>query len=219
MCGSPIQRSPELAAMGVPGQHEVRRSLRQMTEGSRIVEKADAKHAALAGMPRADLDEVRLPIAEPKIEPEDLDGARRGLDPAHPVDQQRDPRRGQPRAHVIRRFEVVVTETREGTALDFLERGEGANEKRMVGLRFHGQEVPGQEDEIRSCGHCALADAVQPPDGHERPKVRIGDLDDAQRARIATAGGVRARELGPPPLSDDDGDRLSSRQEGVREAQ
>jgi hypothetical protein len=114
----PHPQESELAPVSMAGQHEVRRPVRQVAEGSRIVEQPDAHHVALAGVARAHLLEMRLPIAESKVESKDLDRTRPSLDAAHRIDQECDPRGSQSRAPMSGRFEVVVADAREAAALE-----------------------------------------------------------------------------------------------------
>jgi ABC-type branched-subunit amino acid transport system ATPase component len=62
---------------------------------------------------------------------------------------------------------------------------------------LHREEVAGQEHEIGLRGDGALGDLAQARLRHERAEVRVGDLHDAQRARVLArlARGV-APELG-----------------------
>ncbi len=83
------------------------------------------------------------------------------------------------------RLVIVVPVASEDLAREGLERRERLGQvlDRLVGL--HRQEVAGEQHQIRRLGHGALADGAEARHGHERAEVRIGDLDEAERAAFA----------------------------------
>jgi hypothetical protein len=56
-------------------------------------------------------------------------------------------------------------------------------------VRFHGEEVTREQHEIGALLDRALADAVEPGLGHERPEVGVGQLHDAERPGGPAGGG------------------------------
>ena len=72
-----------------------------------------------------------------------------GLDARGFIDQERDGGRAEAGAHVLWRFEVVVSEARERPPLERLQGSERATQERDVALRLHRQEVTREQHEVR----------------------------------------------------------------------
>src|SRR5688500_18873389 len=89
----------------------------------------------------------------------------------------------------------MVAMTGEDLSGERPQRLERREEQVRIALRFHGEEIAREKDQIGLRLDVTLGDAPQPCHRHERSEVRIGDLHDAERSLLSRAPGRVWREL------------------------
>ena len=194
-------QEPDLPAVRVTRQHEIPVPLGQVTERARIVQQDDPQRARRARVLEARALEAGLPIAVREVHADDLHRPGRRSSRPGVVDEQVDAVVLERARHDRRRLVIVVAVAGEDPARQRLQRRQRVAQEIRIALRLHREKVAREEDEVRLRRHGALGDAPEPRDRHERTEVRVGDLHDAQRARVprvAAGVGAEARRSRPP---------------------